>query len=117
MSKRLMLLAAMVAMVLVAAAPAFGQTTTQTGGGVTANDSIVQLCQNFFGVTANVTQTVDQNQTVDQSGTASASVDGTGNATALQDNVAEQVANLTGVNVSDISQSCANTLNLLRWWK
>ena len=112
-----MLLAAMVAMVLVVAAPAFGQTTTQRGGGVTANDSIVQLCQNFFAVTANVTQNVTQNQTVNQQGTATATVDGTGNSTALQANIASQVANLTGVNFSDISQSCANTLNLLWWWK
>ena len=112
--RQIMLLAAMVAMVLVAAAPAFGQTTTQTSGGVTANKSIVQVAQNFFGVTADVDQSVAQQQTVDQSGSAAAVVYGIGNATAVQTNIAAQVANLTGVNVSDVSQSATNMLTLRR---
>ncbi len=110
--RKIMLLAAMVAMVLVAAAPAFAQTTTQRGGGVTANKSIVQVAQNFFAVTANVNQTVTQNQTVNQSGSATARVNGTGNATAVQLNVAAQVANLTGVNVQNVSQTATNTLTI-----
>ncbi len=112
MRKKMMLLAAMVAMVLIAAAPAFAQTTTQTGGGVTANRSIVQVAQNFFAVTADVDQSVTQQQTVNQSGSATAVVYGTGDATAVQTNIAAQVANLTGVNVSDVSQSATNTLTI-----
>ena len=114
MMRKIMLLAAMVAMVLVAAAPAFAQTTTQRGGGVTAHKSIVQVAQNFFAVTANVNQTVNQQQTVTQTGTATARVNGTGNATAVQVNAAAQIANLTGVNVQNVSQSATNTLTIRR---
>jgi len=69
-----MLLGAMLAMVLLVAAPAFAQTATQTQL-IFANNSIVQACQQ--ALQQNNPQTIDQDATqvnviagVSQSGTA-----------------------------------------------
>ena len=58
-----MMLAAMLAMMLVAAAPAFAQTQSATGGDsvvsggdITAKNSVVAQCQNLFNVSGNVVQ-------------------------------------------------------------
>ncbi len=68
--RKLMLLAAMLAMVLAAAAPAFGQTVeggdVQNQGGVTVtgNENLVQVCQQFFTVQNQVAPDIEQTQTV-----------------------------------------------------
>ena len=74
MIKKLMLLGAMLAMVLLLAAPAFAQTATQTQL-IFANKSIVQACNQLLQ--QNNPQTIDQDATqvnviagVSQSGTA-----------------------------------------------
>ena len=74
MIKKLMLLGAMLAMVLLLAAPAFAQTATQTQL-IFANKSIVQACNQLLQ--QNNPQTIDQDATqvniiagVKQEGTA-----------------------------------------------
>ncbi len=74
MIKKLMLLGAMLAMVLLVAAPAFAQTATQTQL-IFANNSIVQACNQLLQ--QNNPQTINQDATqvniiagVSQSGTA-----------------------------------------------
>ena len=74
MIRKLMLLGAMLAMVLLLAAPAFAQTATQTQL-IFANKSIVQACNQLLQ--QNNPQTIDQDATqvniiagVSQSGTA-----------------------------------------------
>lgn len=107
--RKLMVLAAMLAMMMVAAAPAFAQTQTATGGSgtvsggsIVAKNSIVAQSQNLFNVSGNIVQqSLQQNQTANQ--TASASVVGTGNASAT--NIAVQSSNQTGIRIGNVMQS------------
>ncbi len=118
--KKLMLLAAMLAMVLVAAAPAFGQDdfeggdVDQQGGNVTAgSNSIVQVCQNFFNVQNQVAADVEQTQTVSQSGAIiQVGVSGEGDVEqqAELNQAAEQVAEVGNVDISDVNQVCAQAV-------
>ncbi len=112
--------------VLVAAAPAsaqddvtitnsfnFGGGAEATGGDITANNSIVQQCQQFFQVVNNQNQNVVVTQTQTASQQASAFASGTGaNATAV--NVAAQiavdVAEQTGVTIGDVEFTCAQAI-------
>ena len=123
MLKKLMLLAAMLAMVLVAAAPAFAQNAeganfedaeisgTATGGDVTAEDSNVAFCQNIAQqtiVNAN-TAAVSQNANATGGDIDVEDVDGDTEIT-VGDVTAENMVELGGVS-ADVAQECEATLN------
>ena len=113
--RKLMLAATMTAMMLVAAAPAYAQTAgpqtggnaTATGGSVTAKNSIVQQAQLFFQVVNNQQQAVEVDQTLTANQRASATVVGTGDATAtnVATNVAVDVADQTGGGIENVTAS------------
>ncbi len=100
--KKLMLLVSMLAMVLLAAAPAFAQPLATQEQAIVANDSVVQACQQLLQ--QNNPQTIDQDATqtqavaIAQAGTANV-------ATVTQAQTAEQIG-ATQIGI----QACTQTV-------
>ncbi len=114
--RKLMILAAMLAMMLVAAAPAFAQTQTATGGNVTiggpsvkGNNNVVAQSQNVVNVSGNVVQ---QRSTQQQTSTnvAIAAVINSTNSSATATAASVQSSNQSGITIGDVSQSCSIAL-------
>ncbi len=119
--KKLMLMAAMLAMVLVTAAPAFAQEVEggdvdQTGGSLSASNSIVQQGQNFFNVQNQVAAEVEQDQNVNQQATQTITVEGAEDVDidAELNQSAEQNANVGNVNIQDVHLSTAQAIAVSR---
>ena len=122
--KKLMLLAAMLAMVLAAAAPAFAQITNEPDVSTGANSNLA-FCQNLFNQNdLTVVQVADQNIEQDQTAVVvpigvAANVGGVvigdQNAEVNQDvaisQEAQQELNQTGIS-NEVAQDCAATINV-----
>jgi Tfp pilus assembly protein FimT len=108
--RKLMVLAAVLAMMLVSAAPAFAQ---QIGGdqGPVAGDDAVQAGDNvqYAAVSQNIIGTVDV--TADQSATATASATGGDNAAATA-----EIDQSQDISVTQTNRSMNNVWGAWWWW-
>ncbi len=105
--RRVMLLAALLAMVLAAAAPAFAQNVTAINEGDDVEYNAV--CQNILGSVGDITT---GNNTADANASADASVSGDENAVAVfNEAVAGEIAQDSGVTIEQANE-CLNNADL-----
>ena len=99
--KKLMLLISMLAMLLLAAAPAFAQPAATQVQGIVANDSVVQACQQLLQ--QNNPQTINQGAT-QVNVVAILTQDGSGNAVVVTNAQNAQQIGATQIGVQECNQ-------------